>query len=113
MAVPSEVRRVQAAIENHNHKELEWSLWYARMRQSVPSARPADVKYWSAVEHQVEEILNPPAPPRSFPTRKKKKENRGLGLSPLPSEDPEAEDPEIAAGGERPGPECPGRARRD
>ena len=86
MAVPSEVRRVQAAIDNNNHKELEWSLWYARMRQSVPSARPADVKYWGAVEQQVQEILEPPPPPRAFPTRKKKKENRGLGLSPLPGE---------------------------
>ena len=86
MAIPSEVRRVQAAIDNNNHKELEWSLWYARMRQSVPSARPADVKYWSAVEQQVDTILNPPPPPKAYPTRKKKKESRGLGLSPLPGE---------------------------
>jgi len=88
MAVPSEVRRVQAAIDNNNRKELEWSLWYARMRQTVPSARPADVKYWSAVEAQVDEILNPPPPKQSYPTRKKKKPNRGLGLSPLPDETP-------------------------
>jgi hypothetical protein len=86
MAIPSEVRRIQAAIDNNNRKELEWSLWYARMRQSVPSARPADVKYWSAVEQQVEEILNPPAPKQNFPTRKKKRENRGLGLVPFPGE---------------------------
>jgi hypothetical protein len=86
MAIPSEVRRIQAAIDNNNRKELEWSLWYARMRQTVPSARPADVKYWSAVEQQVEEILNPPAPKSTFPTRKKKKENRGLGLVPFPGE---------------------------
>ena len=86
MAIPSEVRRVQAAIDNNNHKELEWSLWYARMRQSVPSARPADVKYWSAVESQVHEILVPPAPPKAFASRKKKAANRGLGLSPLPAE---------------------------
>ena len=85
MAIPSEVRRVQAAIDNNNRKELEWSLWYARMRQSVPSARPADVKYWSAVERQVQEILEPP-PEKVYPTRKKKKENRGLGLGPLPGE---------------------------
>jgi hypothetical protein len=78
MAIPSEVRRVQAAIDNNNHKELEWSLWYARMRQSVPSARPVD------------EILNPPPPAKVYPTRKKKKENRGLGLSPLPGEEPES-----------------------
>lgn len=92
MAVPSEVRRVQAAIDNNNHKELEWSLWYARMRQSVPSARPADVKYWSAVEQQVQEILDPPPPARAYPTRKKKKEGRGLGLSPLPGETEDAEE---------------------
>ena len=86
MAVPSEVRRVMAAIENNSQKELEWSLWYAKMRQSVPSARPADVKYWSAVEQQVDEILNPPPPPKAYPTRKKKATNRGLGMSPLPGE---------------------------
>jgi hypothetical protein len=86
MAVPSEVRRVQAALDNNNRKELEWSLWYARMRQTVPSARPADVKYWSAVERQVDEVLNPPAPKKIYATRKKKKEARGLGLSPLPEE---------------------------
>ena len=90
MAIPSEVRRVQAAIDNNNRKELEWSLWYARMRQTVPSARPADVKYWSVVERQVDEVLNPPAAPVNYPTRKKKKENRGLGLTPLPVELPPA-----------------------
>ena len=86
MPVPSEVRRVQAAIDNNNRKELEWSLWYARRRQSVPSARPADVKYWSAVERQVQEILEPPPPTKAYPTRKKKKAGRGLGLGPLPAE---------------------------
>ena len=86
MAIPSEVRRVQAAIDNHNHKELEWSLWYARMRQSVASARPADVKYWSAVERQVQDVLTPPAPPSVYAARKKKPGNRGLGLGPLPGE---------------------------
>jgi hypothetical protein len=96
MAIPSEVRRVQAAIDNNNRKELEWSLWYARMRQTVPSARPADVKYWSAVEHQVDEILNPPPPKVSYATRKKKKENRGLGMSPLPGEEGEAKPSETS-----------------
>jgi hypothetical protein len=92
MAVPSEVRRVQAAIDNNNRKELEWSLWYARMRQSVSSARPADVKYWSAVERQVEEILEPPPPPKAYPARKKKKAGRGLGMSVVPGEDEAADD---------------------
>ncbi len=94
MAVPSEVRRVQAAIDNNNRKELEWSLWYARMRQSVSSARPADVKYWSAMERQVQEILEPPAPPKVYPTRKKKKSGRGLGMSPVPGDEEIAPDPE-------------------
>ena len=94
MALPSELRRVQAAIDNNNHKELEWSLWYARMRQSVPSARPADVKYWSAVERQVDAILNPPQTATTFPTRKKKKEHRGLGLSPLPEQSKELQQDE-------------------
>ena len=87
MAVPSEVRRVQAAIDNNNHKELEWSLWYARMRQSVSSARPADVKYWSAVERQLQEILDPPTTRPHLPhPQKEKSANRGLGLSPIPGE---------------------------
>jgi len=90
MAIPSEVRRVQAAIDHNNRKELEWSLWYARMRQTVPSARPADVKYWSAVEQQVDEILNPLPPKANYPTRKKKRQNRGLGLTPLPGEQSDA-----------------------
>ena len=85
MPLPSEVRRVQAAIDNNNHKELEWSLWYARLRQSVPSARPADVKYWSAVERQVQDILTPPPPPKTYPTKKKKAANRGIGLTSQPA----------------------------
>ncbi len=92
MALPSEVRRVQAAIDNNNQKELVWSLWYAKMRQSVPSARPADIKYWSAVEGQLDAILNPPPEKNSFPTKKKKAANRGLGASPLPGEAAPAEE---------------------
>ena len=72
MAIPSEVQRIQAAIDHNNRKELEWSLWYARMRQRVPSARPADVKYWGAVEAQVSEILSPTPEKIVYPTRKKK-----------------------------------------
>ena len=90
MAVPSEVRRVQAAIDNNNRKELEWSLWYARMRQTVSSAQPADVKYWSAVERQVQEILEPKVEAKVYPTRKKKP-NRGLGLGPVEMQ-PEADE---------------------
>lgn len=102
MALPSELRRVQAAIDNNNHKELEWSLWYARMRQSVPSARPADVKYWSAVEHQVQDILTPPPPEKAYPTRKKKKENRGLGLGALPGENASESQPELSSAEAKP-----------
>jgi hypothetical protein len=81
----SEVRRIEGAIKNKNAKELEWSLWYCRMRQAAPSARPADLKYWSGVEALVKETLAPPAAAKVYPTRKKKP-NRGLGLGPVEGE---------------------------
>lgn len=81
--LPSEVRRVQTAIDNKNTKELEWSLWYCRMRQTVPSARPADAKYWRAMEAEVEAALAPPPPPKVYATKKKKKGIRGLGFGPV------------------------------
>lgn len=74
----SEVRRIEAAIKNKNAKELEWSLWYCRMRQTVPSARPADLRYWSGVEEQVRVVLTPSSETKQFPA-KKKKTGRGLG----------------------------------
>jgi hypothetical protein len=74
----SEVARVEAALKNKGVKELQWSLWYCRMRQSVASARPTDVRYWRAIEEQVQEILTPPVETKVYPT-KKKKSNRGLG----------------------------------
>jgi len=81
----SEVTRIEAAIKNKSSKELEWSLWYCRMRQAVPSARPADIKYWSGIEALVQETLAPPVVAKVY-AAKKKKPNRGLGLGP---EDPE------------------------
>jgi len=78
----SEVTRIEAAIKNKNSKELEWSLWYCRMRQAVPSARPADLKYWSGIEALVKETMAPPAAAKVYPA-KKKKPNRGLGLGPV------------------------------
>ena len=81
----SEVARVEAALKNKGLKELQWALWYCRMRQSVASARPADVRYWSAVEAQVQEILTPPVEAKQYPT-KKKKAGRGLGSGRLPGE---------------------------
>jgi hypothetical protein len=77
----SEVTRIETAIKNKNTKELEWSLWYCRMRQTVPSARPADLKYWSGIEALVKETMAPPAAAKVYPARKKKP-NRGLGLGP-------------------------------
>jgi hypothetical protein len=74
----SEVRRIEAAITNRSAKELEWSLWYCRMRQTVPSARPADLRYWSGVEAQVMAAIAPPVETKSYPA-KKKKPGRGLG----------------------------------
>ncbi len=82
MAGFSEVTRIEAAIKNKNTKELEWSLWYCRMRCAVPSARPADVKYWSGIEALVKETIAPPAVAKAYPARKKKP-NRGLGLGPV------------------------------
>ena len=79
----SEVRRIEAAIKNKNAKELEWSLWYCRMRQSVPSARPADIRYWSGVEAQVESALAPPAADKVYPAKKKSRK-RGLGSATAP-----------------------------
>ena len=78
----SEVTRIEAAIKNKNSKELEWSLWYCRMRQTVSSARPADVKYWRGIEVLVKETLAPPVLAKVYPARKKKP-NRGLGLGPV------------------------------
>ena len=78
----SEVTRIETAIKNKNGKELEWSLWYCRMRQTVSSARPADVKYWRGIEAMVKETLAPPVVAKVYPARKKKP-NRGLGLGPV------------------------------
>ena len=78
----SEVTRIEAAIKNKSAKELEWSLWYCRMRQTVSSARPGDVKYWSGIEALVKEALAPPVVAKVYPA-KKKKPNRGLGLGPV------------------------------
>jgi len=79
----SEVRRIEAAIKNKNAKELEWSLWYCRMRQSVPSARPADIRYWSGVEQQVDAALAPPPAAKVYPAKKKNR-SRGLGSATTP-----------------------------
>jgi hypothetical protein len=78
----SELVRIEAAIKNKSSKELEWSLWYCRMRQTVSSARPADVKYWRGIEALVKETLAPPVVAKVYPARKKKP-NRGLGLGPV------------------------------
>ncbi len=78
MANASEVARIEAALKNKGVKELEWALWYCRMRQAVPSARPADVKYWSGVEEKVSAVLAPPVAETVYPA-KKKRVGRGLG----------------------------------
>lgn len=84
----SEVTRIEAAIKNKNLKELEWSLWYCRMRQAIPSALPGDVKYWRGIEALVSEVLAPPAAAKVYPV-KKKKPNRGLGLGPTEGDEAE------------------------
>lgn len=76
----SEVTRIEAAMQNRSLKELEWSLWYCRMRQALPSARPADLRYWSGIEEKVQAALAPPSEPKQYPMRKKRPQ-RGPGLS--------------------------------
>jgi len=79
----SEVTRVENAIKNKSAKELEWALWYCRMRQTVPSARPADLKYWSGMEERVRAVLAPAvAAAAPYPVRKKRGA-RGLGMGPV------------------------------
>ena len=43
-----------------------------------PSARPADLRYWSGVEEQVQAILTPSTEAKQYPA-KKKKTGRGVG----------------------------------
>jgi hypothetical protein len=81
----SELTRIEAAIKNKSAKELEWSLWYCRMRQKLPTALPSHVKYWSGIEALVKEAMAPSVAAKVYPTRKKKP-NRGLGLGPVESE---------------------------
>ncbi len=78
MAQFSEVDRIEAAISNQSAKELTWSLWYCQMRQSIASARPADVRYWAAMEARVNDALSPPGPAKQYPA-KRKNSGRGLG----------------------------------
>jgi hypothetical protein len=82
----SEVTRIENAIKNKSAKELEWSLWYCRMRQTVSSARPADVKYWSGIEALVKETMAPAVEAKVYPARKKKA-NRGLGMGPVETDE--------------------------
>ena len=79
----SEVTRVENAIKNKSAKELEWALWYCRMRQTVPSARPADLKYWGGMEERVRAVLAPAVEVKQYPVRKKKRVDRGLGMGPV------------------------------
>jgi hypothetical protein len=79
----SEVKRIEAAIKNKSAKELEWSLWHCRMRQSIASAQPGEVKYWRGIEALVKETISPPVTAKAYPTRKKKGRDRGLGMGSL------------------------------
>jgi hypothetical protein len=87
----SEVNRIEAAIKNKSAKELEWSLWHCQMRQAIPSAQPGEVKYWRGIEALVKEAMAPTVAATMYPSKKKKKPNRGLGLGPVESE-PEADE---------------------
>ena len=81
----SEVKRIEAAIKNKSAKELEWSLWYCQMRQKLPTALPAHVKYWGGIEDTVRAAMAPPVAAKVYPAGKRKP-NRGLGLGPVEGE---------------------------
>ena len=85
MAGFSEVERMEAALKNRSAKELEWALWYARMRQTVASARPADVKFWGGMEQRVLAVVEPPVAEKVY-AAKKKRPGRGLGMGPVSGE---------------------------
>jgi hypothetical protein len=85
----SEVTRIEAAIRNKSAKELEWGVWYCRMRQAVPSARPADLKYWGGMEEKVQAAMAKPIEVKLYPARKKKP-MRGLGLGPMGADSEDA-----------------------
>ena len=53
----SELVRIEAAIKNKSSKELEWSLWYCRMRQGLPTALPSHVRYWAGIEEKVSAVM--------------------------------------------------------
>jgi hypothetical protein len=78
MAQFSEVLRIEAAIKNKSSKELEWALWYCRMRQGLPTALPSHVRYWAGIEEKVSAVLAPPVAEAVYPA-KKKRVGRGLG----------------------------------
>ena len=88
----SEVKRIEAAIKNKSAKDLEWSLWHCQMRQAIPSAQPGEVKYWRGIEALVKEAMAPPVVAKVYPTKKKKREGRGLGLGPVDTHEGEAEE---------------------
>jgi hypothetical protein len=74
----SELVRIEAAIKNKSSKELEWSLWYCRMRQGLPTALPSHVRYWAGIEEKVSAVMAPPVAEKVYQA-KKKRVGRGLG----------------------------------
>ncbi len=76
----SEVARIEAAIKNKSAKELGWALWYCRMRRAVPSARPADLRYWSEMEEKVARAMGPVVEVEAV-VKREKPAGRGLGIS--------------------------------
>ena len=78
MARFSELVRIEAAIKNKSSKELEWSLWYFRMRQGLTTALPSHVRYWAGIEEKVSAVMAPPVEEKVYQA-KKKRVGRGLG----------------------------------
>ena len=91
MARFSELERIEAAIKNKSSKELEWSVWYCRMRQGLPTALPSHVRYWRGMEEKVNAVLAPPVEVKVYAAKKKKRAGRGLGMGPVAGEGKEDE----------------------
>jgi len=51
-----ELARIQAAIKHKNQPELEWALWYCRMRVRI-AARKDHLKHWRALERDVTKVM--------------------------------------------------------
>jgi hypothetical protein len=51
-----ELRRIELAIEHKNEPELQWALWYCRMRVQI-AIRKDHEKHWKGLENKVRKTM--------------------------------------------------------